>query len=328
MMQRYKSIDCMKFMASLCIIAIHTSPFQKSAPLVNFWIMNLFTRWAVPYFALCTGFFIASKNVEKVSLFQVVKKPILKNLRLYVCCVLFYFFYSIPFWINAGIFSRHTIIDYFAGMVINGSFYHLWYLLSLIIALPFLGVCIRHLNNILICVVLIILYTFECLSYSYNIFLPIEFKLCLERMSYYYGFFNGLFRILPFMLCGVLIQRSNALLEKKLCSYLLFAILVFALLGEIAVLYYCGQTQLSYVFMTVPVVCSLFTLSIHSIWCDKLHYKDMGKISVLVYCVHPMIVGIIALFTENAEIRFFLTAIISVGIAKILLKNQVIARLV
>ena len=52
---RNYTVDLFKFFAALLIIGIHTGPFSDISENVYFFVVNVFCRLAVPFFAICSG---------------------------------------------------------------------------------------------------------------------------------------------------------------------------------------------------------------------------------------------------------------------------------
>ena len=63
---RTNSIDLFKFVAALLVVAIHTEPFRDINDTVNFVFSQILCRSAVPFFAICTGYFlpVPSKQIN------------------------------------------------------------------------------------------------------------------------------------------------------------------------------------------------------------------------------------------------------------------------
>lgn len=61
MARRNLTVDFAKYIASLSIIAIHTGLFADVHPELYFVVVQTISRMAVPFFAVCTGYFLASK---------------------------------------------------------------------------------------------------------------------------------------------------------------------------------------------------------------------------------------------------------------------------
>lgn len=59
--ERNKYIDFVKYVASILIIAIHTSLFKDYNEILYFAFVNVICRLAVPFFAISTGYFMTRK---------------------------------------------------------------------------------------------------------------------------------------------------------------------------------------------------------------------------------------------------------------------------
>ena len=101
---------------------------------VNFVLVNVFARLAVPFFVVCTGFFTGRiilfkdgriSEVKKTK--DVVVKSALRILRLYTVWSLVYLVVYIPNWIETGWFSLMAFIDWGIIFFTKGAYYHLWY---------------------------------------------------------------------------------------------------------------------------------------------------------------------------------------------------------
>ena len=62
MVKNYDSIDLMKFIACIFVVAIHSAPFQDISPLLNRVIILGIGRIAVPLFFLASAFFLFKSN--------------------------------------------------------------------------------------------------------------------------------------------------------------------------------------------------------------------------------------------------------------------------
>lgn len=71
MEKEYQAVDISRFMMACLVIAIHMPPFLGVNSELNFWFENYVVRLAVPFFFMCTGFFVfgsirMSDIVEKI----------------------------------------------------------------------------------------------------------------------------------------------------------------------------------------------------------------------------------------------------------------------
>ena len=61
----YTNLDIAKFICALLVVVIHTDPLADVANEMNFFLVNILARVAVPLFLLCQGsFFLAQCNMR------------------------------------------------------------------------------------------------------------------------------------------------------------------------------------------------------------------------------------------------------------------------
>lgn len=119
MTERKPAIDIFKFIAAILVITIHTEPLLSISETANFIQVHYIARVAVPFFIVCTGFFIGKRITwsydGKVDNIKATRIDILKSsgivFRLYLICSVIYLFLSIPQWIETGWFSIEAFID-------------------------------------------------------------------------------------------------------------------------------------------------------------------------------------------------------------------------
>ena len=116
------ALDVFRVAAAVLVVAIHTSPLTTYSPLGDFWLTRVLARVAVPFFLMVSGYFLAQKNWCTVRAFW--KKTAL----LYGFCVLLY----LPLNVYAGQLDG----DFFRRLVMDGTFYHLWYFPGLLLGVP------------------------------------------------------------------------------------------------------------------------------------------------------------------------------------------------
>lgn len=60
--KEYRALDFSKFVAAFLVAAIHIPPFEEIAPVFSHEFQQVICRMAVPFFFVCTGYFIGEKN--------------------------------------------------------------------------------------------------------------------------------------------------------------------------------------------------------------------------------------------------------------------------
>ena len=65
--KEYRALDFSKFVAAFLVAAIHIPPFEEIAPVFSHEFQQVICRMAVPFFFVCTGYFIGEKQGKKIS---------------------------------------------------------------------------------------------------------------------------------------------------------------------------------------------------------------------------------------------------------------------
>lgn len=242
-----------------------------------------------------------------------VAKQFKKLTILYVVWSVVYLVYSIPSWISSGWFSGYAFLDFIIGTFKNGSHYHMWYLLSLLYALPIFWACLTFLKEEWFLPVSALLWIVKALSYGYIQFIPDEIRNILLWIDKFPALRDAIFCILPLLLLGKQIRMES---KKNMTFKILgFAAVFFALCVEAFFLKGMGQTAVSYIFFTYPTAYFLMGL-ILSIRCNGLKKISgiLGKVSIIVYCVHPIIGEVTDKLLVNSAVHYIVTVILATGV--------------
>lgn len=221
MNDRNYTVDLFKFISSLLIIGIHTNLFVDINDTLNFAFVDIICRLAVPFFAVCSGYFLSKSLSKNEYGAKPIKKQEWKMIKLYALWAVLYLAYSIPTWIKSGWMSFGAFKDYALATVTQGCHYHLWYLISLIYALPLFYLCARFIKNRkLLFVLMIALYIIKAISYGYARWLPTFIQTIFGIGGKFSALFDAVFLLLPLLLLGFFISQKKHLGRKVSLSYL------------------------------------------------------------------------------------------------------------
>lgn len=289
---RNYTVDLFKFFSALLIIGIHTSPFSDINENLYFFVVNVFCRLAVPFFAVCSGYYLTKVIQKNDYRIATIKRQEIKLIKLYLIWTVLYFFYDIPFAIKGGYCTVKNYIGYGINAITSGSSYHLWYLISLIYALPLFYFCIKYLKKKSIIPLMIVLYCVKVISYGYVKWLPSPVLYVFNLFNKFDAMFNAVFLLLPLLLLGYIIATGNTLRIKK-C--VLGFVISFTLLSiEAFVLKSFGQDSVSFIFFTLPTSYFAFSTVIQLHFAQDMKIgKLLGSVSLFIYCFHPMVVGLL-----------------------------------
>ena len=292
------------------VIAIHTNLFHDADETLNFFVVQIVCRLAVPFFAVCSGYFLTRKILAESgeNHWRIFIKQWKKLLLIYGIWALLYLPYSIPMWIRIGWFSPFAFVDYFVGAFTKGAHYHLWYLWGMIYTLPVFYLTIKKLPRGCWAVFATFLWVIKASTYDYSHLFPQIPKII--ELSQKCGTFLCL---LPLLLIGALIATQSLHSQKVL----IFGIVIcsIGLWSEAFSLHTDGHDAVSYIFFTLPLIYFLF----QSILKIKLVSKSpvcrfLGPISMFIYCIHPMILESTADIFSSSIIHFLFVSIISTAL--------------
>lgn len=139
MKEKFNSIDLVKFMLAIVVVAFHTNPFVNcKSVLVNETVM-LIADMTVPFFFMASGYFLALGWGETCQQREkYIHKVLVSTFSLYTLWTLL----SLPLTIYGYVTSGNSLVAcilsyvkyfFFIGKLYNS--YHLWYLLAMIYAL-------------------------------------------------------------------------------------------------------------------------------------------------------------------------------------------------
>ncbi|WP_421507292.1 acyltransferase [Erwinia rhapontici] len=266
---RNNTLDIIKLIACLSVISLHVAGF----PELPEWMLtpiNLMARWAVPFFFLVSGFYLASK--DKMGVFVKIKKTVVVFL-VASAIYLFFIFFNSRFNISSVI-SEGLGLKFF----ITGSYVHLWFLCALV---------------------------YGCLMFSFFIgkhksFFPLALAITIA-LSYWVldvlnstsfslsGFF--IFRLLlsfSMMWCGYIVAKSNHRLSMS-SSIVIIALSAFLMIVEVYGLYHQFGFKLEgrqFPLFCAPMAYGIFMLSLAVATKNNILSKIGRDYSLGIYIVH------------------------------------------
>ena len=138
----YPGIDRFRMAAALLVICIHTAPLASFSEPWDFALKTL-ARLAVPFFFAATGFFLFGGRIapgpRPAGLPPAVRRFCAKTGALYAAATLLY----LPVSVYGGKLEGLTFGAFVRDVVLDGTFYHLWYLPAAIIGVLLVDCLLR-----------------------------------------------------------------------------------------------------------------------------------------------------------------------------------------
>jgi len=195
-------------------MVVHFSPFKTIHPVLHFVSIHGFTRIAVPFFFLSSGFSLSERGIIPP---QRLKKTLIKLIKLYLFWTLLYSPLIVLQLINTPS-SQHWLITLSRNLFFEGSFIHLWYFVASIIGLVIVSTLKRFLKSHLIFTLLILLFILGVLGDSYyGLSMTIPFLSTFKTTLFQFinTTRNGVFFAPLFIYTGILIKQFQPQFKRQ-----------------------------------------------------------------------------------------------------------------
>lgn len=276
-------MDHLRLIFAFLILAIHTYPLDSINSNLDYLFTRVIFRIAVPFFLMITGFYILPKALKDIA---TLKKYTLKILKLYGLSILIY----LPINIYNGYFKGQSLLNILKDILLNGTFYHLWYFPALILGLWLTYYLVKVLKDKSL-IVLIGLYIIGLFGDSYYYLIdsiPII-------SSIYHGIFsvfeytrNGLFYTPIFIYLGyTFYNKKDSIAKSKSLFYAAFFLVLMGVEGMLLKTYSLPRHTSMYIFL-LPLSYFIFNSMIYS---KDTSNKDLRNIANWFYILHPLFIA-------------------------------------
>lgn len=311
----YSQIDLWKFIFGIAVIMIHTSPYKDCSDTFVWYFSALFTRLAVPFFMITSGFFLGRKIRKKgIGVIKEYGKALLPK---------FFFWGTLALLMNAvSWYNNCRSIEKTLLLVVKNAFFYpqgaMWFILALIISSSFLEFLLKKKVPILAMgIVATVLFAFALLCNTY--FFMVEGTIIETVIKFYLRYCisarNGLFLFL-YMYIGYVISSDR--IKKFKRSKLIFLVVIsYTLLaGEATLLHNVRRLDDSSLFVSYLILIPSFILLLTTIDTPIPHNEDLRNISGIMYYTHPVFVLLLAQIVQKSILQFVivLTATVAVWI--------------
>lgn len=302
--RRNPSVDIAKFLCAIFVIGIHTRPFSGLSEVADFVLCDIIFRVAVPFFAVCTGYYLTQKldSNEGESGWVSVKSLALRVLLLYVLWSLFYLIVLSFSWYKAGILELSSFVGWFKSFLLGSSYFHLWYLAQLFWALFPFYLIVKYVNPQLHTLLACLLWLLGAFAYVYSDVLGIGqgFVRAYNRFEALTGMVG---RMLPLLLAGSVLARRPV--RNNNTSVLMSLLFLGCLSIEVFVLKDKGASRFSYVLFTLPLAFFLFDSIKRIVFYTRIDTRKISKASMNVYLLHPAILFPLTYLGVDSPIALF-----------------------
>lgn len=314
----YGALDIAKFISALLVIAIHCAPFYQINETWNFVYVQIIGRLAVPFFFMASGWLLFQKldmqsGMGKEANQQVLKHYLQRILKLYLVWSALYLPLLIISWIKGG-FDFSTCVRFLRDFLLNGTYYHLWFLPALILGVIIVYILVMKCKKRIVLWTCFILYFIGMLINVYGNALE-HIPLIDSLLHLYAGVFatarNGIFFAPLYLILGLYAQdfmnykyRKASLMAffVSFCALCLEAFLVRSLhmMTDITSMYLC----------LAPTVFFLFIYIMQFSFAANPITIVLRKLSLLIYVSHIYFITLFMNILKLSNMNVYLLTII------------------
>jgi surface polysaccharide O-acyltransferase-like enzyme len=261
---RIFGLDAFRLLAMLGVITLHTLPIDDSIGT----LLRLCSDWGVPFFFLVSGYFLAGKSGVERTFASIAKTVVIFCVASVLLFPLTVFNYGLK-----GAFDNAVGQQ----VLLRGTYFHLWFLSSMIIGLLFIAVSDYYRLRFLLPVVAIMSIAAYLLLGNYypgsERFLTIARQFCS----------------IPLIWIGM--QLSTFKMSRSTAVLLLCGGLVLQIAEALCIHKFLGKTGEDFVFLIGTIPCSVGVFGIaanlpDSPWVRSLAAKG-SRYALGIYIIHP-----------------------------------------
>ncbi len=279
---RNQSIDAFRLLAALCVVILHVE--YPNAPRDLAVGLRLLSRWAIPFFFIVSGYFLALKYSKTKQL------NVLPNVERLIWIFLLWVLIYAPFVVYYHDLTTLLKLIATPTFIYFGLFLHLWFLPSLLFGTLFVAFCYHYNARILLPIISILSVGMALISGAYKIVdlgFPLDYNIARTWLS------------IPFLYVGFLLFQYGR--PNKWVS--MFLIVFGAGLQVFEARFLYNQFQFSaydhqFLIGTIPFAIGMAGLALNDL--KFLQHPLLSKwgrdYSLGIYLIHPAIAFIVTPF--------------------------------
>ncbi len=338
--ENYNFINFTRFICSILVIGIHTSPLQGIEPNLNYFTRSILFRLAVPFFFINSGYFLADKLFcsDKKYVKEYVRKYILEILNIYIFWTIVYTLLNFRIYFGDGNLLKNIIL-FIARFLFKGAYIQLWYLPALCVSVYLIYMILDKHNIYILFIYSIGFYIFALFGDLY--YGLIDNTIIGSIMNIYFSLFGEMFNSFTwgmiFIVSGIIINKysiASKIRYRGFFTIILF--IIFTIESSILKSFDIPKdncTSISLLFLAPMLFIFVLTLDerFKNIKFVKKYSKMFKDMSLLIYLVHGMFLMILPIFYRKIGIEsypwinlfnFILVSLGSIILSFILMKSN------
>ena len=315
-MNRNYAIDYIKFFAIVCIVYIHTDPFNGAyifgidGAVIDNFLISVLARFGVPFFFMSSGYLLAQKMISSNKPQDYFRKYLFKTLKLFLSWFLFFAVFGFILFLGRAIMDGESVVSvaikYLQSFLsFNVILYgrggyasnHLWYLVALIWSIMIIYLFYKWNKIEVLLIIALILNVIGLFGQTYiGVFsLDIQTRDALFFGLFYttLGFFFAQYQSL------VLTKTKNISSKALLILFFVFSILQ---IGErvFAEMTWPGliESDNYYLFTILAAMCLFLFAMKNSQLGKNSRLSKIGANAVGIYVTHTLFISITLLSCE------------------------------
>lgn len=315
-MKRNQMIDILKLIFAVSIIGIHCQIFLNTNTTLRALIPQGLFRIGVPFFFVTAGYYYYRKVQDDLHNKEYIKRL----LKIFIIFEAIEFLLYTPF--SLWRFQGFGIIAYFWNMFATGLGGAYWYLTSTILSLLILTPLWKKKKIKPLLFVGLILYLIVATNDSYSAVFTGTFIQKIAQIHTYVWIWPqaGLCSSLLWLSMGAYLYEHQGKIKN---NNIVLALSTIALLVEAYFLQTNGASDANCYLSLIVCVPALFLYCLENPIYTK--YQYIGKMSLYVYMVHPIVLQIlrfiVPIFNSQYELLFIAGSIVTLGVSYLLSKK-------
>lgn len=267
MKDRSYGIDAFRLLAAFCVISLHSGiyPTFNEDVVVQ---LRLISRWAVPFFFMISGYFLAQKHASPTR----AAAPLARATLIFIFATLI----MMPLRVYQQGVRGALAAVLSDGFMMNGSYYHLWFLSAMVVALLIILIVDQFEIRELLAPIagLLALFFLSCTYFSIS-----------EEATNVARHLAGV----PFIYLGMLMSHHRLSMRRSVVLVILGAALQSLEAHAISTMYH--ESAFGYQFLVGTIVLSIGVFGIAAAMPDRAGTRWLGilgaRYALGIYIVHP-----------------------------------------